>query len=293
VQRFDDVDYGGIGDLLLAQLFPAGHPYHGGRNRDELNTITLDELRQFGRQFYVPSNASLTLSGDFDSAQAVALMDRYFGSINPGRAPISPRAPTVELSRTTFLRIAAAVPLDAVMLAWPTPGIGEDGDADLDVLAYTLQKAILPKALMSSAPLASEVWARQYSQRLASFFIIEAKLQRGISHQVALDAMDAELQKLRTEPLGYVWTQTASSKVLQDVFLHMETATRRAARLNRYSWEMHDPGYLNTEIDRYRAVNPKAVQTTARWELPHDRRVVAFITADPTAPPGGRLLEVR
>ena len=163
VQRFEDADYGGVTDFVSAQLFPASHPYLGGRDRSEINTITLDDIRQFGQTYYIPNNASLTLSGDFDLAKTVALVDRYFGSIRPGKPPSSQPAPAVALGGDKFLRIAAAVPLNAVMIAWPTPAFGEAGDADLDVIAYTLRQATLPHAMMSVEPLASWVWARQYT----------------------------------------------------------------------------------------------------------------------------------
>ena len=52
---------------------------------DDLNKATLDDLKAFFAEFYHPANATLCLAGDFEPAEAKALIQKYFGG--SGRRP--------------------------------------------------------------------------------------------------------------------------------------------------------------------------------------------------------------
>ncbi len=66
-------------------LYPAGHPYSWPviGYVDDLNRANLDDVKNFFLRWYGPNNAILSISGDFNSADALKLIDKYFGTLKP------------------------------------------------------------------------------------------------------------------------------------------------------------------------------------------------------------------
>ena len=50
----------------------------------DLNAATIKDVQEFFRMYYAPNNAVLTLVGDFEPAQALAKIKKYFGDIPAG-----------------------------------------------------------------------------------------------------------------------------------------------------------------------------------------------------------------
>ena len=75
-------------------MFPPDHPYHWptiGFTAD-LRAASLDQVRDFFQTYYHPANASLSLAGDLETAQAFELAEKYFGGLAPGPAVARGRA---------------------------------------------------------------------------------------------------------------------------------------------------------------------------------------------------------
>ncbi|HVZ34837.1 MAG TPA: pitrilysin family protein, partial [Polyangiaceae bacterium] len=94
-QRYENAPYGMAWWYLGEELYPADHPYHHATigSHADLTAATLDDVKQFFQQYYVPANAALTLVGDFQSADAKQLIEYYFGSIPAGQRAVRPNPP--------------------------------------------------------------------------------------------------------------------------------------------------------------------------------------------------------
>ena len=55
-------------------------------SQEDLDAASLDDVKGFFQRFYGPSNASLAIAGDFHPAEALELVNRYFGDLPPARA---------------------------------------------------------------------------------------------------------------------------------------------------------------------------------------------------------------
>src|SRR6185503_19117712 len=78
-QNYENAPYGLVMQYVREELFPATHPYHLltiGSPAD-LDAASLEDVRAFFRRNYVPNNATLVLSGDFDKKKAAALVEKY------------------------------------------------------------------------------------------------------------------------------------------------------------------------------------------------------------------------
>ena len=66
-QRVDNQAYGQANERTIDVMYPEGHPYHHSviGSMADLSAASLDDVKSFFRQYYVPNNAYLILSGDF------------------------------------------------------------------------------------------------------------------------------------------------------------------------------------------------------------------------------------
>ncbi|HCN84724.1 MAG TPA: peptidase M16, partial [Sphingobacteriaceae bacterium] len=87
-QNYDNRAYGLASEYINKTLYPYGHPYSWltiGYIED-LNRGNVNDLKNFFLRWYGPNNATLTIGGDINKAQTLALIQKYFGSIPAGPA---------------------------------------------------------------------------------------------------------------------------------------------------------------------------------------------------------------
>ncbi|MEJ7609664.1 MAG: pitrilysin family protein [Ferruginibacter sp.] len=85
-QNYDNRPYGLAGEFASKNLYPYGHPYSWltiGYIED-LNRVNVDDLKNFFLRWYGPNNATLTIGGDINPAEAIKMAEKYFGSIPRG-----------------------------------------------------------------------------------------------------------------------------------------------------------------------------------------------------------------
>src|SRR5499426_489532 len=94
-QSYENRPYGRTELRIPEIMYPAEHPYHWPTigSQEDLEAASVADVRHFFERFYRPSNASLAIAGDFDPAEARALVDRYFGWQPKLPAPERPPAP--------------------------------------------------------------------------------------------------------------------------------------------------------------------------------------------------------
>ena len=85
-QSYENRPYGIANLLLQPALFPLPHPYNWPTigSQDDLDGASLEDIKGFFTKFYAPSNASLSIAGDFDPGQVKRWVESYFGDIPPG-----------------------------------------------------------------------------------------------------------------------------------------------------------------------------------------------------------------
>ena len=92
-------------EAFIGGLFPDPSPYAtlSMGVMAELKTTTVKDLRAFFDRYYVPNNATLAVAGDFTTAEARKMVERYFGGI-PRRAAVThPTVSPAPLSTETRL----------------------------------------------------------------------------------------------------------------------------------------------------------------------------------------------
>ncbi|MBI1873008.1 MAG: insulinase family protein [Acidobacteria bacterium] len=289
-QNYENRPYGLAPVAMSAALFPPDHPYHWltiGWPED-LRAATLDEVHAFFATYYHPGNASLALAGDVDPDRAFALVEDCFGAIPAAaRPPRTLRRASLPAERRLVLEDRVELP--RLYMAWHTPGLFQDGDADLDLAGDILgsgKPSRLYRTLVFDRRVAIDAAAGQNSRELSSLFQVTAT--------AAPDHSLAELEQLVTAEIDRVAAHGPTESELERGLARAEAAFvfrlqhvggfgGRSDQLNAYNIYLGDPGFFARDWERYTHVTPASIRDIVQRDLRPDARVVLSVV------PRGRL----
>jgi len=280
-QSYENRPYGAADLLLGEMLYPNGHPYHWPviGYMEDLTAASYDDTVEFFKRYYAPSNASLVVAGDIDTAGARRLVEKWFTDVKPGPRAEPMTIPGVALTDVKKQTITDRVQLPRITIAWLTPRHFAPGDAALDVVADVLaggRNSRLYKRLVYDMQIAQEVSAFQNSQALSSYFQVEATPQPGHTVEELLKVIDEEIAKLQHDLPTEREVQRAINKMEASFFNRMERVGGfggKADQLNSYFSETGIPDWFNEDLGRYRVLSPPDIRAAAVAFLPADRRV--------------------
>jgi zinc protease len=280
-QSYENRPYGQAELLLGELLYPEGHPYHWPviGYMPDLTAASYEDVVDFFKKYYSPSNASLVVAGDIDPANTRKLVEKWFGDIKAAPPPEPMTIPGVALTSVTKKTVTDKVQLPRIYLAWLTPPHFAPGDAAMDMVADALaggKNSRLYKRLVYDMQIAQDVNAYQASQQLSSYFLIQATARPGHTVDELMKVIDEEIVKLQTTTPDAHETQRSINTIEASFFKRMEQVGGfggKADQLNAYYTATGDPDYFNEDLSRYRAMSPSDVRAAAAKFLPRDRRV--------------------
>src|SRR5947207_1807788 len=119
-QSYENRPYGQADLLIPELLYPEGHPYHWPiiGYMPDLTAASYEDVVDFFKKYYAPSNASLVVAGDINPADARKLVEKWFGDIKPGAAVEPMTIPGVALTSVTKKTVTDKVQLPRIYLAW-------------------------------------------------------------------------------------------------------------------------------------------------------------------------------
>lgn len=267
----DNRPYGTWWERLPALAFPETHPFHHSLigSMEDLDAATLEDIADFFRTFYTPRNAVLTVAGDFESSSVRAEIERYFGAIPAG-------ATTPPLSTTTLPRTFGAprraivedeVPLPRLFVAFRIPPFGSDEWYAASVCGAVLglrRGSRLFSVLVRERQTASELSTFTYDLAAGSdLLVIDVTARPGVTAGQLEHSLAEELGRLDTSQVTDREVARARALIETDFVAAMQSAQERADRLSMFATYFGDPDRVNTELDRYRAVTPAAVNDFA------------------------------
>jgi len=277
-QRYIDQPYGLAHEYLQAALYPEGHPYRHTTIGDpaDLREASLEDVRGFFSEYYVPANAVLTVVGDFDPGRLRQLVELYFGHIPAGQRTAPPRPPPVQVTELRHVRQTDDVKLARVYLAWITPSLYAPDDAELDLFATTLshgKTSRLFQPLVYEKKVAKDVAAYQASQQLSSYFVVQATAAPGIEVEELHAELMAALRAALAAPPTEAELVAAVNAYKKDYYARLESVIERAGLLSTYLHTVGTAEFLTQDLARYERATPEAVLAAARRHLDLERHV--------------------
>ena len=285
-QRYDNVPYGTALMDVYATVFPEDHPYHHPTigSMADLDAATLDDVHTFFRTHYGPNNTVLTLVGDLTPDEGFAAAETYFGHL-----------PAIELHRRE--RLAQLQPLEAPVRLDRI----EDVPNDRLYLAFRLPVDTTPE--FHACAIAADVIGGLASSRLMQRLVRTDETATSVSAWamglvdgsslglITIDVADGAdpdaVEKAVCEELTRMAAAVPEEGEMECVVADTERSwlsslasiEERADHISHHALLTGDPAYINTFVDRIKAVTPEQVRTAAQtWFNPEARAVVRYLS---------------
>lgn len=281
-QNYENPPYGTAFEKISELMYPKEHPYHWLTigSLTDLTAASLDDVKGFFRQYYVPNNASLVVAGDFDSKQAKAWINKYFGPIAKGAEIKRPNNPLPKLDKETRVTVEDTVPLPRLYISWHTVPQGHPDEAPLDFLASILSSgrgSRLQSNLVYDKLLVQNISASHPTREIAGMFQITATARPQKTLDEIEKEINAEIEKLKKNPP----TQEEINRVLNvreaSAIFGLQTVLAKADRINSYATFYGNPDYFQTDLARYQKVTAADVLRVANQYLTPNRLVMSYV----------------
>jgi zinc protease len=264
--------YGRAWNVILANLFPQGHPYSWSTigSMEDLDAANLDDVQEWFKTYYGPNNAVLVLAGDIDEDTAREKAEHYFGDIQPGPPLQRLQQWIPQWTAERRVMMQDRVPQTRIYKIWAGPRWGTQDATLLGLVSTALagnKNSRLYKRLVYDTQLATNVSALPISWEIAGGFGIVATVQPG-GDAVAVEALlEEELQRFLArgptrEELQRVKAQTEASFV------------RGIERVGGFGGKSdilaegavfgNDPGYYKRELDWVASASGRDIRDAAR-----------------------------
>lgn len=267
-QRTLNQPYGDI-PAIIRELAYREHPYRWpviGRDISHIEKATLEDVRSFFYNHYAPNNAILAVVGDISFEEALRLSEKWFSPIE--KRNIAPRCilPEPEQEAPRYKEVVRDIPSDAIVKAYH---MGRRCDADYqtcdlmsDILSNGRSSRLFRRLVMEKL-LFTSIDASITGDIDAGLFLINGRLNQGVSLQQADEAIEEELGRLCRE--------SASEQEISKMVHKFETGylfsnlsyVDKAANLSYF--ELIDAAEsIDREVEKYYRITPESLQKTAQ-----------------------------
>ena len=283
--RVDNQPYGRLNEIIYAQAFtvhPYKHPTIG--SMEDLEAASVEDVRDFYNTFYVPSNATLTLVGDFDPVQAQQLVIQYLGRV-PKASREVPRDIPKEPPQTKEKRVTLQEPwpLPAVVVAYHITYDGNPDSYPLHIAAKVLSdgdSSRIYKKLVYQNQMAVAAFGTANLIEDPNLFYAVAIVQPPHTTDEVANALIAEIERLKTEPITAHELQKTKNQFARDYILGRESNQQKALQLAHAVVIHNDIKTADGEFDIFQNISIADVQRVARtYFRPENRMVLTIMPA--------------
>ncbi len=213
LMHYDSIGTGLIYEKFMATALiahPYRHPIIGWRSN--IPFLSIEDVRKFYRDYYVPSRMTITVVGMQDNEQTFAVIEKYFGVLEerPDPEPVTVREPK-QIGERRFAMNFEANPY--LMIGWHKPAFPSGDDLTCDVISEMLtggKSSRLYRALVLDRKIASSIsaWNGAPGSRYDNLFVLFAaprpphtpeELERAVYEEMDRffgDVSEAELNKV-------------------------------------------------------------------------------------------------
>ena len=289
--RVDNVPYGTMGERIDEIIYPESHPYHHSviGSMADLSAASLDDVKSFFRQYYVPNNTILALSGDFDEKQARAWIEKYFGKMKAGGAINRPNVPMPKLP--SIIRKQYEDPfaqLSRVALVWPGVPQYHPDEAPLDILANILSSgrgSRLQSNLIYGKELAQQVFASDGTSEIGGTFQIVATARPRKTLDEIEKEINSEIERIKKDGVTEEEIRRSVSGREAQAIYGLQTVLGKGGRLADFKGYVGKPNYFQADLDRYTRVTAEDVKRVANQYLVANHLVMSYVPAKTPPPP--------
>ncbi len=228
-------------EKMLATLYPS-HPYGTQTvlgTQEHLKNPSITNVKNYHKQWYVPNNMAICLSGDFDPDEMVDIIEKYFGHLKP-----NPNLPVMNFPEEQPILSPIDVEVlgkesEYIFLAWRTPAVKDEDMPALQVAVEALSngKTGLLDIDINMPQLTLGTGAGMYDLADRGAFLLYGDPKPGQTLDEVRSLLTAEVAKLRAGDF--------SESLIQGIVNNEKLAQQRAFESNYSRADM----YVNAFVD--------------------------------------------
>ena len=267
-EHYINKPYGDVWHKMRALTYTT-HPYKWmtiGASLSHIETATLQDVKDFFKKHYTPSNAILVVTGNINTARVKELAEKWFGPIPAGNKYVRnlPAEPTQTGARMSEVR--ANVPLDAIYKCWHIYPRTDMRYYVTDLITEILSgggSSRLFQALVKEKKLFSNIECYHLGSTDAGLLTIEGKLVKGVGMKDAETGINEELIRLQQDGISQRELDKVKNKTESMIAFEDMSIMSRASSLAMYEL-LGDADLINKELDRYHAVTAAQLMQESR-----------------------------
>jgi len=291
--RVDNQPYGRLNEILFDRAFtthPYKHPTIGSMK--DLESASLQDVRDFHDTYYVPENAVVTIVGDFDSAQAMQLVRQYFGRVPKAARPVPrdiPKEP--EQAQERRATIQEEWPLPAVVVAYHVAYDGHPDSYPLHLASKILfdgESSRMTRDLVYDKRIAVAAFGSANILQDPNLFYAVAIVPAGQSLPTVEREMLSQFDSVKTEGVSAHELERAKNQFMRDYIIGRESDEQKALHLAHAAVIHNDIRTADDEIDVFLNLTTADIQRVARTYFSEKNRTVLYIMPKGGNGGGGR-----
>lgn len=260
--------FGDVWHHLSAMAYP-NHPYHWpviGLVPEHIKKVTLEDADDFYRTYYQPNNAIIAITGNVKVAQVKALCEKWFANIPTRPKPVRNYAKDSVQQALQRVTIKGKTPVNAIFMAFKMVDRLHPDFYVTDLLSDVLaqgQSSRFYVNLLKNKRLFTTIDAYISGTIDDGLFVIEGKLNQGVSIEEAEKAIWEELQRLQTELVEMYELQKNKNQVESALAFSESGILNKAINLCFYE-AIGNLELINTEMVEYEKIMPHDIQRVAQ-----------------------------
>jgi predicted Zn-dependent peptidase len=269
-------------ESMIWESHPYGWPTVGWPS--DIPAISKAQADEFYGLYYAPQNIALVLVGDFKTAEAADLAERYFGRIPRGKAE-APDVVTLEVKQVAEKRMYAEAEANPqVDIVWKTVPVRHRDSYALNILAQVLSTRTgrLYKGLVQGSQVATEVAASVSHRKWAGLFGVTGEVREGHTPQKVEQAIYAELDKLKSEEIPPDELQKVKNNFAANEYRRL-TSNMSILMQIIFNDGLGDWREINAAGPKHQAVTAADVKQVANTYFTRENRNVAIYTRKASA----------
>lgn len=289
--RIDNPPFGRLLEVVFENTYKT-HPYRilSIGTMADLDAATIQDVRDFHATYYVPNNATLVVSGDFDPTQVKKWAETYFGTIPQGK-PIPreiPQEPAQKAERRAT-DYHANTPLPAIVLTYHVPEAINPDVYPLQVASNILsggESSRLYKRLVYDKQIALGAGGQAFVLEDPGVFFFFAFLQSGQKPEDAEKELQAEIDRLKSEPVSAGELAKAKNQLISELVFGRQTAQEKADAIGQAAVILDDVTLVNRQLAEYQKVTAADVQRVAKTYFNTENRSAVYMLPESMRPAG-------
>ena len=285
----DSSPQGRLFEQFLAAAYiahPYGRPVVGWPS--DLHAFSATDAINFFRKYYVPSNIVVTVVGDVKAAEALPIIEKYFGRLPAAPAPEPLR--TQEPPQQSLRKVVIHDPSQPMYIeGYHRPNFRDPDDAVYDVLSDLLSKgrtSRLYRSLVRDKRIAIAAQGGTFpGVKYPSLFYFIAEPTQGHTADEMAGAIHEEIERLKTQDVSDEELESIKVRAKADLIRGLGNDQGLAFQLGEYQALYGDWRELFRQIDNLNKVTKADIRRVANKTFREENRTVAVIETAEARPP--------